>query len=960
MINIYKASAGSGKTYTLSKTYLELLLQAPSDSAFRNILAVTFTNKATEEMKDRILKDLKEESEKSDRAKRILNNLLHEYGSFSVSTIDKFFQQALRAFSREIGYSSTYQIELDKDSLINEAADRIVDEMTPKNKALLNWIINQYDTSLEDGEKPQIGDSIKEMGQFFCKLDEDKRALIKNANLPEIRKRCRHIIEDFYAKMKCAADKVNADVLNKTQATALSKFQKTYRITDDFDGPTTAFLDELLKKDTGEELYSLFKKDEHTYSDEYKRFNTAKIIENTVFTLGLEEDFFSKLEELEKEKNVLSLDESTTILQKIIGESDAPFIYEKLGVRYNHFLLDEFQDTSHVQWDNFRPLLENSVSSGNENIVVGDIKQSIYRFRDSSWDLLAKQVGEDFKGQTKETPLDDNWRSNTSIVEFNNAFFSYAAEKLGLGDIYSDVKQNIKKDKVPGLVTVSFYPAKEKTAKGELIKQTIDDAVKRGAKYSDITILVRANKEGGDIAQELIAEGYNVISDDSLQVKASSVVRALTSILYSMDNPEDTLNQYIAKSLEISLEWEYHSLTDLCDRILLTLKKQAPEDFDKQTPFIQSFMDYLLNWTSIYGNNLHQFLKHWSEKSDKVNVSSPDDPNAIRIMTIHKSKGLDSPIIIFPYSPKSFPLFKSQTIWANLDPEHSMGDEFNIPYPISVSLDKFDGRNYFSHCGEEEIYQQKVDNLNAFYVCLTRAKKEMHILTEVPSDAGLKRTPEQAKTFNELLYKFCGNSNYIKGQPYDFINDAKLEEEDKKNSDKEKVLEFPASYESFAMNPDEKKPRFVASGDAWDYFEEKGIGQSLRRQGIEMHALLSRIEHLSDVESVLQAEDPNVREFLSKRVLSHKEWFETSLNVLNETSVIDSYGNTHRPDRVIVGEDGSVQIIDFKFGEEKSTYASQVRRYMSLFRKMGYEKVEGYLWYIHPDKVEKVSTEDLL
>ncbi len=957
MINIYKASAGSGKTYTLSKTYLELLLQAPSDSAFRNILAVTFTNKATEEMKDRILKDLKEESEKSDRARRILNNLLHEYGSFSVSTIDKFFQQALRAFSREIGYASTYQIELDKDSLISEAADRIVDEMTPENTALLNWIINQYDTSLEDGKKPQIGDSIKKMGKFFCKLDEDKRALVRNANLPEIRRRCRHIMEDFYAKMKCAADKVDADALNKTQAKALGKFQKIYRVADAFEAPTPAFFKELLKKDTGEEMYSLFKKDEQTYSDEYRRFNTAKIIEDTVFTLGLEEDFFSKLEELEKEKNVLSLDESTTILQKIIGESDAPFIYEKLGVRYNHFLLDEFQDTSRVQWDNFRPLLENSVSSGNENIVVGDIKQSIYRFRDSTWDLLARQVDEDFKGLTKEKPLSDNWRSNTSIVEFNNAFFSYAAGKLGLSDIYCDVRQNIKKDKVPGLVTVNFYPAKEKTAKGELIRKTIDDAAGRGARYSDITILVRTNEEGGNIAQELIAEGYNVISDDSLQVNASEAVRALTSVLFSMDNPEDTLNRYIARSLGISLEWEYHSLTDLCDRILLALKKQAPEEFDRQTPFIQSFMDYLLNWTSIYGNNLHQFLKHWSEKNDKVNVSSPDDPDAIRIMTIHKSKGLDSPIIIFPYSPKSFPLFKSQAIWANLDPEHGLGDDFDIPYPVSVSLEKFDGRNFFSRSADEEIYQQKVDNLNAFYVCLTRAKKEMHILTEIPGDDALKRTPEQAKTFNELLYKFCGNSDYAKGRPYDFINDAELEE-DIKNSDK--VLEFPASYESFAMNPDEKKPRFVASGDAWDYFEEKGIGQSLRRQGIEMHALLSRIEHLSDMENVLQAEEPEVRDFLSKRVRSHEEWFEQSLNVLNETSVIDSYGNTHRPDRVIVSEDGSVRIIDFKFGEEKPTYVNQVRRYMSLFRKMGYEKVEGYLWYIRPDKVETVSTGDPL
>ena len=932
MINIFKASAGSGKTHTLSKTYLDLLLKADSKTAYRNILAVTFTNKATEEMKERILRDLAEEGKTNPRAREILINLLHDYGSFSVSTIDKFFQQALRAFSRELGSSGNYQIELDKASLTKEAMDRVLDDLTEKDKDLLGWFTKQLETALDNGESFHLESSLYEMAEEFGDVNE--KFTYDKKKLTELKARCKEIVDTFHKDVYENALCIDTTTWGKTAAKGLAQYagaQTKYK--DSVKAANATTLAKLAETAGCEAMYALM----NPQGRRWKEYRTARMVEKVIFTLGLAEEFYSKLAIIEEEKGVISLDESTSLLRDIIDGSDAPFIYEKLGVRFNHFLLDEFQDTSVVQWENFKPLLANSVSEGYSNIIVGDVKQSIYRWRNSDWNLLDKEIEESFEGKVKVITLKENWRSTQSIVDFNNEFFTFAADNLGLSTIYADVKQEVKvEDSQEGCVTVDFCEDEL-----EMIDGYIEQAVAAGAKMSDMAILLRTNGEGKKVAEYLLSKGYSVISDDSLDLKSSLIIRKIVSYLHSLCNNSDSLNTYLSESLEIDSEREYHSLLDLVDGVIKDLSETHPDEIKGQTLFIQSFMDDILEWTSIHGNDLRQYLKHWEES--KIAISSPNDPNAIRITTVHKSKGLAFPIVIFPFAEK-VGLFKEDTLWCHLDSDAEMGESFNSIFP--VVLGKSSGDSFFSESLKKEMEMQRIDNLNIFYVCLTRARKEMHIIAKNPPKSLIdgKSSPND---LSQLLYLYCEQNGYTFGSPYRWNEASKKEDSE--------IEEFDAEYETYGMNPEACSRRFVASSDAWDYFSEEGIGQSKRLRGIEQHALLSRIRTSDDAPEVLRSIEPQTRELLLERISAHSEWFSPELKTLNEVAIIDSFGNTNRPDRVLVDEEGRVTVIDFKFGEEDEKYSGQVRRYMRLFREMGYGEVSGYIWYVPIDKIIQVS-----
>ena len=932
MINIFKASAGSGKTHTLSKTYLDLLLKADSKTAYRNILAVTFTNKATEEMKERILRDLAEEGKTNPRAREILINLLHDYGSFSVSTIDKFFQQALRAFSRELGSSGNYQIELDKASLTKEAMDRVLDDLTEKDKDLLGWFTKQLETALDNGESFHLESSLYEMAEEFGDVNE--KFTYDKKKLTELKARCKEIVDTFHKDVYENALCIDTTTWGKTAAKGLAQYagaQTKYK--DSVKAANATTLAKLAETAGCEAMYALM----NPQGRRWKEYRTARMVEKVIFTLGLAEEFYSKLAIIEEEKGVISLDESTSLLRDIIDGSDAPFIYEKLGVRFNHFLLDEFQDTSVVQWENFKPLLANSVSEGYSNIIVGDVKQSIYRWRNSDWNLLDKEIEENFEGKVKVITLKENWRSTQSIVNFNNEFFTFAADNLGLSTIYADVKQEVKvEDSQEGCVTVDFCEDEL-----EMIDGFIEQAVAAGAKMSDMAILLRTNGEGKKVAEYLLSKGYSVISDDSLDLKSSLIIRKIVSYLHSLCNNSDSLNTYLSESLEIDSEREYHSLLDLVDGVIKDLSETHPDEIKGQTLFIQSFMDDILEWTSIHGNDLRQYLKHWEES--KIAISSPNDPNAIRITTVHKSKGLAFPIVIFPFAEK-VGLFKEDTLWCHLDSDAEMGESFNSIFP--VVLGKSSGDSFFSESLKNEMEMQRIDNLNIFYVCLTRARKEMHIIAKNPPKSLIdgKSSPND---LSQLLYLYCEQNGYTFGSPYRWNEASKKEDSE--------IEEFDAEYETYGMNPEACSRRFVASSDAWDYFSEEGIGQSKRLRGIEQHALLSRIRTSDDAPEVLRSIEPQTRELLLERISAHSEWFSPELKTLNEVAIIDSFGNTNRPDRVLVDEEGRVTVIDFKFGEEDEKYSGQVRRYMRLFREMGYGEVSGYIWYVPIDKIIQVS-----
>ncbi|MCR4859781.1 MAG: UvrD-helicase domain-containing protein [Bacteroidales bacterium] len=934
-MKILKASAGSGKTFRLSKTYTDLLLSSRDLYPYRHILAVTFTNKATAEMKARILRDLSKLAATDPRAQALLTDLLHDYGAFSISTIDKFFQQTLKAFSREIGQFADYQVELDKDSLIAETMDRILDSLTEESRDLLAWIRASVTDTLEQGRRYRIDDGLLEVGRLL-KNDEhrelserfgvDDTKAFEKERLERIRRECRAVIRDFVGRVSELGFPVEP---GKPVSPANKK--------------------RLIKATPG--LAELF-------GEPFRIYNTALILDSLLFQLGLAGEFYRGFAALLKEKNVMCLDESNSILREIIAGSDAPFVYEKLGVRYEHFLLDEFQDTSHIQWENFLPLLRESESrAGKGNLIVGDVKQSIYRFRDSDWELLGGQVQKDFPGADVET-MQFNWRSSRVVVDFNNRFFEYAAPLLGLADIYADVHQTAKKaDGQDGAVRVSFC----EDQLGAVLA-SVREARASGARWGDIAVLVRNRKEGAAVASYLVGEKIPVISDDSLLLKSSPVVRRLVSLLSCYENPDDGIGRFLADDLGVTFPSEYHSLVDFCEQLLRAMREKDPASFDGQVLFIQAFMDDLQDWVRVNGNNLRYYLRHWEEKD--LYISTPENAASVRILTIHKSKGLEFPHVIFPFADK-VDLYKGGVHWCWLDTAGTpFSEELSGLYP--VELGKLAEASLFSEAVERERRLQLVDNLNLFYVALTRAQKSLHIIAKPPSKKCRESVGKALPVFgnlSEVLFAFLGGEEEFQaGKPYDF---SRLERED---ASLEK--DFPGKYPSIPLDG-----RLIPSQDADDFFNEDGtvgVASSPRLRGIVLHDILSEVKTPEDLDAAVRAAVQDGRldgasgdqalTLLRARIAAHPDWFPATagqeIRICNEQTLFDADGTERRPDRVLL-EGKRATIIDFKFGHEEEGYRSQLRRYARIYRRLGYEVAGAWIWYVPEDKAVSALDETL-
>lgn len=921
-MKILKASAGSGKTYSLSHSYIDQLLKAGTADAYRHILAVTFTNKATAEMKKRILKDLKDKSSGDSKSYMMLVRMLHDYGAFAVSTIDRFFQQTLKAFSREVGQFADYQIELDRDALINEAMDRILDSLSPEKEDLLAWIKESVRGLLEQSSSPKIEDSLyatgallkseehRELQESLCIDDKEEYS---KERLAELRVACNEIIDGIAEKLKG----LGVDVVPGAPLELAGKKRKF--------------------KDKPEILEYI--------CEVMPRYNTAMTVRDLIFSLGLAGEFYAAFDSLLKEKNLMCLDESNVILKDIINGSDAPFVYEKIGVRYENFLLDEFQDTSKIQWENFLPLLKESEAGGGDNLIVGDVKQSIYRFRGSDWELLGYKVPEQFPSADIGV-LDGNWRSAETIVNFNSAFFSMAASRLGLTDLYSDVRQTPKISGTgPGSVQVSF--CEDQDAK---LLESIDSVRAAGAEWGDIAILVRGRAQGSHIAELLVGKGIPVISDDSLNLKSSVVIRRLVALLNAYDNPEDSISRFLADTMNITFPGNYHSLVDFSESLLRALKEYDPVSFGGETLFIQAFMDDLQKWTNIYGNTLRAYLKHWNEAN--MSIGSPENGSALRIITVHKSKGLEFPYVIFPYADK-VELFKSDVRWCRLDAgANGLPEVFDGIYPVLLSRKTAD--TYFADSYEEERSRQLVDNLNIFYVALTRAGKGLHVIAGTPTGKfreSLKKGKPDYGRVSDLLYEFVGGFDERSyGRIYDF---SAMKREQSRE------IGFPAEYESISL-----AGRLAPSADAEDFFADEGVAgfeASARLRGVVLHEILSSVRVASDLDraidravtdgSIGAAHRERIRKMLAERISAHPEWFpeEKGAVILNERTVFDRQGRENRPDRVVIAPEGA-RIVDFKFGKKSDAHVRQVQRYAGLYESIGYKVLSGAVWYVESDE----------
>lgn len=1053
-----KASAGSGKTFSLARTYISLLLENPDRYAYKHILAVTFTNKATDEMKGRILKELHilatdpsesdyhdffvperipSDAELQRKAGTVLSDMLHDYSAFAVSTIDRFFQHALKAFSREIGQFASYQVELDKDALVAESVDRVLDSLTEDDNELLSWLTVNVLEQIEQGGRYSLDANLLEMAKRL--KSTQRQEILEEYKLPEnddysleklgeIREKCRSIIVDFRGKVVAAAQHAlniltGAGVAPEDTNRGFMKALLPYAALQDNESVQPikdTFISKALDSDQWfakskagkllplvspfleaplEDFCALFDK-------EFKLYNTALILDEQLYGLGVAGELGRAFKELMKEKNVLCIDDSNTILRKIIDGSDAPFVYEKLGVRYEHFLLDEFQDTANVQWSNFFPLLDESNSNGRENLIVGDVKQSIYRWRGSDWKLLDKTAPAAF-AEHEEEVLDTNYRSLANVVNFNNCFFKAAAEILdgmagdqkfgSISDIYSDVKQKVgKKSEDSGNVSLTFC---EKDMELQKVLDSVHEAVDAGASLSEIAVLVRSNVIGENVASFLIENGISVVTDDSLKVKNAMTVRRLVSLMSYIDNPQDEVNGYLAKSMDLSVPEGCSCLVDMAESLLRAIKKNdADEVWKGEILHIQSFMDHLQDYAASNGNGLRGFLKFWEEKNPSI--SSPSSGESVRIMTIHKSKGLAFPYVIIPYV-ENINMYKAGSSWCYPDLDGtSLSSVAEGVYDVTLS--SMAEHTLFSEDYAKETFMQKVDNINTIYVAMTRPALGMHLIAKTPSAKCRKAVEAGDKTqftdFSQLLYWFAsvacsgdvpgndellppfkvtrsaddqGTERFDVGEIVDFVSHRK--------SDEENAAAFPVEFgdifPSIPLNIPGEEPgkdvrergRLKFSADSLDFFAENGIGSSNRLRGVVLHDILSKVKSPADLhEAVMMAvsagdmteeEAADAEKMLSDSLaqVESRGWFpQDGSGVLNETSLVNTDGKIYRPDRVILQGD-SVVIVDYKFGEPDAEYEKKMRIYAGIWNRMGYADVRSYLWYVQSGDIVEVQ-----
>lgn len=1065
---VYKASAGSGKTHRLTAEYLRLLFSAPF--AYRHILAVTFTNKATDEMKSRIISELANlamgnnsdyvallseeyglnEQQVRKEARDILVRILHDYSSFSVSTIDKFFQQTMRAFTREIGLGGGYNVELDTDKVLGEAIDSMLYDLERSdNKLLLDWLIRFSEEKVENGETWNIRNDIHSLSKEIFKESYKAYSNQVQSDISD-----KDLMTD-YKEMLFAIIHTFENTSQQIGEKALNVMSRYGLNPEDFKGgsrspffsflkwanggmdePTNTFrtmADEVSNWYTAKSGAEIKSKIEDAYPelnscvcdiighyDNSRTYQTAYEINRYFFTLGILGDVDKKIREYAAENNIMLISDTTELLNRIIEGNESPFIYEKVGLRINNYMIDEFQDTSGMQWQNFLPLVRDSLGAGNRNFIVGDVKQSIYRWRNSDWKLLDEQLDKDFvnEGVSHET-LDTNWRSSYNVVAFNNSVFSIGANLLqetcnkplldtedkrllpffsritkAYNELYQHVPEKHKENE--GHVKVEFIDTDEHVWQEYVLEQLpkqIEELQDRGYRLKDIAILVRTKKEGADVANRLLEYKsnnveskyhYDIISDEALFVGNSKSIKLIIALLKYLHNPLDSSLKALAVyeyfkynnqlSAEDALQKYFSAKDDLPEQIIdmlnrireLPLYEMTEEIFelfrdameDNEQIYIQSFLDMVLDFTIRNSSDLDAFLKWWDEAGVSKTIFTPDGQDAIRIMTIHKSKGLGFNVVLLPFCNWEIDHKLTTILWC-----HPQIEPFSRLHLVPVKYSQKLKNTIFDYEYFDERLHAFIDNVNVLYVAFTRAKNELIVFAPKPKK-------DEVSNISSLLWT-CVNTST------DSLTDSRTYLDlSKSMNEKTNTFEIGVGYQ--ALRSVEKSPIEEINIDglpslAYDervrlllknkyYFTNSGQ----RDYGTLMHEIVSKVQTSGDIESAVEeyhiSGDITTEQKIEVIDLLHAyltdplvaSWYSGNYRVLNEVSILQPKGVFSRPDRVMIKDD-EVVVIDYKFGEkEDKKYIRQVKYYVDQIRKMGYEKVKGYICYIRLGKIIEI------
>jgi ATP-dependent helicase/nuclease subunit A len=1091
-LKIYKASAGSGKTHSLTEEYLSLAALYPDN--FKRILAVTFTNKAAEEMKQRILEslnDILKLSEKADfyhvfrrinkdkspfeileSVRQVRDSILHNYSYFSLSTIDSFVQKVIKSFTYEIGVESGYRIELDTEKVLSDITELLYKQIdTDEN--LRNWLIHFANYKMDEGKNWDFRAEINKLAREIFKeefesvdLDENEEGQYKA--ISENFEKLNQIKQSFEKQMTNIGKqtieiftKQNIDYQNLGQKmgwlgnyltrkiTEPSKVEdyvptpSVQKLLDDVESWTAKSASAEIKRTVNGLFYQvnpLLNKAISLIQNDFKYYLGAINILSAFHAYGILRKLAALLPEYRSRNNLLLISDSTRILKEIIAGNDAPFIYEKIGNRFRHVLIDEFQDTSGFQWENFKPLIQNSLAEGQTNLIVGDIKQSIYRWRGGDWSLLLSKVDEEI-GNTyiEHKTLETNWRSKKNVIDFNNSFFKIVSEslqnlfnsELDAGDkslmdegfdkqfkqvisrAYADTFQKLpdKPGKKGGRVKIQFYNQKGVSKDwqkdvSEDLPQVIEQLLTRKNYHpGDLAILVRKNSEGRELANLLLdyqnsnpdALKYQIISSESLMLANSPIIQILVNAMHFLFKPDDNIrlhalvtvynqtfdperkiehffyaNEEVIKAKQLLPLEFFRKLEKLRSSNIYEITEELCRIFSLnrlkgQLAYLQSFQDLVADFGQNEAIDLGAFIQWWEEKGKNNSVQLSDQQDALKILSIHKSKGLAFKVVLIPFC--DWPLKPSATqdiiMWTNshIEPFSDLG---NFP----VIFRKYLANSVFYKEYYEEVLYSFIDALNMLYVAFTRSKDELIVMAPVK-----EKKPKSPGSIADLLYDaiekpmiyeglvdlnkhFYAQTNLFElHQDYNDIDGDKFVKEIKEKPSFE-LQEYPAGDWNSKISIQHSADDFFMK--SIEYIQEKV------NYGTLMHDLFSRIKDGSEIETLVDefyyagkigSEEKSalirkVKEMINRPMVSN--WFSDKWEVKTEDGILNQDGKIRIPDRVLIGKEETL-VIDYKFGQQYDESIAQVKEYVELLRSMDYPNVKGFVYYAEKNIVENVE-----
>jgi len=1030
--SIYNASAGSGKTYTLVKEYLRILLESKTDDAYRKILAITFTNKAVDEMKRRIVLSLSDFAKDDtpvgafemmkvlsgetglsvatikDKARAIIRNIIHNYASFDISTIDKFTHKVIRAFAHDLNLPLTFDVSLETDILLKEAVDAIIAK-AGENEVLTSLLVDFSLDKTDNDKSWDVTHELFETGRLL--IDENNRNELhqfKDKSIEEfifIRQKLKESVTALENECRMLGEQMEGllqnngidpgsfsrgtfpNHINYIKEGTLTGTHKKYHTAEDVQINKSAkdrdAIEALLPQ-----LLSLMAQ---SYKN-YEKRNFYKAFLKNITPLSLLNSIGQELERIQKEQNVLSISEFNAIIHKEIQNQPAPFIYERLGERYKHFFIDEFQDTSQMQWHNLIPLIDNSLASedlqGSKGslMIVGDPKQSIYRWRGGK----AEQFIELGKGHNpfsnpdrEAMQLGTNYRSYSEVVAFNNEFFSFISgefEQQDYKEMYAGSRQGLN-PKIGGYVNISFLPEvqqelEEETDKNQLYLDatlaTIEKVRALGFQYRDIVLLTRKRQPGVLLATYLTEKGIPILSSETLLIENATEVKLIINLLRYLKSNENReakahflyfaarakeggipVHDFIASGMEqpdeetleswLQAQGIHISFRNCRKRSLYEAVETIVDAFIKDKSnqsYVQYFLDLVLERDIRTQSGISDFLEYWDNNGSKFSIPSPEGNDAVRIMTIHKSKGLEFPVVIFPFAEEDYSRGHRDKLWLEMDDADFEFQKALIDSSKAVAEYGEKAAEHYFVKSQEEL----LDNINILYVALTRAEEHLYIISNRNFTSKGELTNNMSSYFIKYLIKEGLYDNTI--AEYGFGSPEKLSEHEA----------FEESQQTIKVVKERFNPRAVKIAQ-----RESLMWGTTRLAAIEfgnvMHEVLSFIKTRHDIPLALMKAIENGLivhsqkddvEAMLKEVVYHPEladFFAEDTRVFKEQNIIGRGMANIKPDRVTI-RDNKAWLLDYKTGVHKDSYTRQLLQYQSALEVMGLQVVKKVLVYI--------------